>query len=171
MSEQEGFKCQECHRREATIHVTDFVDGQAVQKHLCEECYGEHQEAPALSSSDLFAQLIGALAPELEQAQSERCPECGITYLEFRQNLVFGCPYDYEVFSEPLEELLESIHGAKRHVGRVPRGAAQGSTRGPRLEVLRRELNEAVGRENFEAAARIRDEITELERQGVGNSD
>jgi protein arginine kinase activator len=171
MSEQDGLKCQECGRREATIHVTDFVEGQAVQRHLCEECYSSREEAPVLSSTDLFAQLIGALAPELEEAQSEQCPECGITYLEFRQNLVFGCPQDYEVFSEPLEELLESIHGANRHVGRVPRGSAQGSARGPRLEVLRRELNEAVAEENYEVAARIRDQINELEHERVGNSD
>ena len=171
MSEEKGPKCDECGERVATIHVTEFEGGDPVQKHLCEDCYNSGGEAPALSSSSLFAQLIGALAPELSLAQESNCPECGISYLEFRQSLTFGCPHDYEAFSEPLDELLQSIHGAKRHVGRVPRGRAQRSNRGPRLEVLRRELEEAVRGEEFEAAARIRDEIEELEHQSVGNSD
>ena len=170
MSEDGELRCEQCGEREATIHMTEIVDGEPTQRHLCEDCYNG-EEMPALSSSAIFAQLIGALAPELQQTENERCPECGINYLEFRQNLIFGCPNDYEVFEAPLRQLLESIHGASEHVGRSPRGAAQRSNKGPRLEALRRELEEAVKQEDFEDAARLRDEIAELEQESVANSE
>ncbi|MFP4176712.1 MAG: UvrB/UvrC motif-containing protein [Planctomycetota bacterium] len=171
MSEAHSRKCERCGERDATVHITKIVDGEPVQRHFCENCYEEDYEAPSFSSSDILSQLIGALAPELERVESQRCPDCGINYLEFRQNLTFGCPTDYEVFSEPLDELLEGLHGATKHTGRVPRGTAQRRNRGPRLEMLRRELQAAVEEERFEEAARIRDEIAELENEGVTELD
>ena len=167
----EEHNCEECGQRKATIQLTVFVEGQPVQKHLCDECYGNQDDLPPLSPSKIFAQIIGALAPELAHVGAKQCPECGMTYLEFRQRLSLGCPKDYDVFSEPLDELLERIHGANRHVGKVPSGSAQKAARGPRLEVLRRELEEAVAQERFEQAAGIRDEIKELERDGAGGTE
>jgi protein arginine kinase activator len=94
-----------------------------------------------------------------------------MSYLEFRQELTFGCPRDYEAFSDPLDELLEQIHGANRHVGRTPTGRAQKDSREPRLRVLKRELEEAVEREDFETAAELRDQINQLEHQSAGDAE
>ncbi|MFP4026917.1 MAG: UvrB/UvrC motif-containing protein [Candidatus Brocadiia bacterium] len=162
-------KCDICGRREATIHLTDFVDGQPVERDLCEECYAEQDGVPPVSSSQIFQQLVGALAPELEEATNKKCPECGISYLEFRQTLRFGCPNDYEFFSEQLDDLLKQLHGATRHVGRLPSGAAQRGSSQARIQVLKRELDEAVEREDFEKAARFRDRIQELEQDSDRN--
>ena len=166
--DEQEMKCQECGERRATVHLTDFVDGKAVQKHLCEECYGKKDGMPPLTTTGVFAQILNSLAPELAKVGSRECPDCGINYLEFRQTLMLGCPRDYEVFAEPLDDLLERIQGARSHVGKMPRGAAQSGLRGPRLQVLRRELDEVVKKENFEKAAALRDEIRELEQDGAG---
>ncbi|MFW6457121.1 MAG: UvrB/UvrC motif-containing protein [Planctomycetota bacterium] len=164
MPENDTGLCDECGKNRATVHVTVLTGLTPVQKHLCEECYYDNDSEPTLSASDIFTQLIGALAPELQKTEETQCPECGMNYLEFRQNLIFGCPEDYAVFSAPLEELLESIHGASRHVGRVPLGRAQRRAGGSRVELLKRKMEEAVRQEDFETAVCIRDEITRLER-------
>jgi protein arginine kinase activator len=99
-----------------------------------------------------------ALAPQ------PKCPECGITFEDFRTRGRFGCPKDYEVFRESLGPLLEKIHGSQKHTGRLPRGrAAIDPASGDRLLRLRRELQAAVGNENYEEAARLRDEIRKAE--------
>ncbi len=164
--EQEGMMCQECGERRATVHVTDFVDGKPVQTHLCEVCSSK-KSGPSLLS---FAQLFGVIEPELRKLSAMRCPHCGMSYLEFRQTFRFGCPGDYEAFEAPLDDLLERIHGANRHVGKVPTGAAQKGTRQLRLAVLRRKLKDVVDREDFERAAQVRDQIRSLEREGAGKA-
>jgi len=167
--EEEFITCEDCAERRATIHLTEFGDDGAKQVHLCEECYGKRKDVPALSQNKIVAQLLGALAPELRKVRTAQCRECGITYLEFRQSFRMGCPHDYEVFQEPLDDLLEQLHRGKRHVGKVAVGAAQRRSAEAMLEVLHREMEEAVRQEDFREAARLRDEIRKLEQtDGVG---
>ena len=99
-------------------------------------------------------------------SRTQKCPHCGITFEEFRAKGRFGCPRDYEVFREALVPLLQKMHGgAQRHVGRLPRGQDEVETTvGDRLLQLRRELHEAITEEKYEDAARLRDEIAEIER-------
>ena len=44
MSEDEHV-CDACGRRRATVHLTDLVDGRAVERHLCKQCYEETEGA------------------------------------------------------------------------------------------------------------------------------
>ena len=163
-SENERTPCQQCGQRPATIQFTDLSTGRPVKRHLCEACYDKQEDTPPISATKILSQLIGAVAPELHKLATLQCPQCGINYLEFRQSLQLGCARDYEVFGEALDDLLERVQGAKRHVGRGPAGAAQRNARGPRLAALRREMNEAVSNEDYERAATVRDEIAKLER-------
>jgi len=169
--DDDNIMCERCGKEKATVHLTDFADGNPVQRHLCDECYGKEEELPLLSPGNLLSQLVASIAPELQQLAALKCPECGMTYLQFRQTLSLGCPNDYEAFSEPLDQLLENVHGAKRHTGRVPQGAAQQAGSGPALAVLQRRLDEAVKDEDFERAARLRDEIKTLEQKSAERTD
>ncbi len=75
-----------------------------------------------------------------------------------------GCPHDYEVFRSLLTPLIERTHeGATHHVGKVPTTADATVQKQTGLLKLRRELQEAVEQENYERAARLRDEISILE--------
>ena len=168
MSADDVPMCQECGKQRATVHFTDFVDGSPVKIDLCEQCYGEKAGVPPLPQSKIFAQIISAFAPDLKKMGGKACPECGLTYLEFRRSLRLGCPKDYEVFEEALDELVEHIHGANRHVGKIPAGLAQNKTRQLRLEALRRELEKVVSAEDFERAAQVRDLIRKMEQGNAG---
>jgi protein arginine kinase activator len=99
---------------------------------------------------DLIVANVGELAGELAEMV---CPDCGIKYMEFRAGGRLGCPLDYWVFSKGLTPLLQRFHGATRHVGKVARhrdGAMD------RLR-MRTQLREAIAREEYEEAARLRD--------------
>jgi protein arginine kinase activator len=73
--------------------------------------------------------------------------------MEFRAGGRLGCPQDYSVFSKGLTSLLQRYHGATRHVGKRARRREGASER---LR-LRTRLREAVSREDYEEAARLRD--------------
>jgi len=180
MSDEERRACQECGKEPATVHLTEFIDGKPVKIGLCEECYGKKEGLLPLPQSKIFAQIINAIAPDLQKMGAKACPECGITYLEFRRALRLGCPKDYEAFGEALDDLLERIHGANRHVGKIPVGLAQNKipvglaqkqTRELRLQALRRELEQVVGAEDYERAAQLRDLIRGLEQDNAGSDE
>jgi protein arginine kinase activator len=152
--------CQVCENKPATIHITEIADGKKKVLNLCDDCAGEKDLTHGSGAiPNLLAQLVG----ERKAASDLRCPECGISFEEFRAKGRLGCPKDYEVFEAELAPLLEKIHGAKKHVGRLPGGQPADAGREERLRKLRRELQKAVKAEQFEEAARIRDEIKSAE--------
>jgi len=165
VAEQFEKMCESCGKRKATVHLTEIVDGQPMRRDLCEECYREQEhDLPGLSLSHVFAQLIEAVAPELKELSTRVCPHCGTNYLEFRQSMRLGCPHDYEVFGEALEQLLERIHGGRVHVGKAPAklsllGAQGKEMAANRLRILEEQMQQAVAVEDYERAARLRDQI------------
>jgi protein arginine kinase activator len=54
------------------------------------------------------------------------------------------------------------MHKGTRHVGKAPAGLRQTREVSERLASLQRQLTKAVQEENFEQAARFRDQIKEL---------
>jgi len=99
----------------------------------------------------------GHAAPELS------CPACGMTLAEFRAKGRLGCPNDYEVFRAHLNPLLKRMHNASEHVGRVPGVEPEDLERQKRIHALRAQLDAAVRDEAYEHAARLRDELQQLE--------
>ncbi len=164
-------KCQKC-AKPATFHITDIIEkGRHREYHFCDEHARQHlappeesQEAPAISE---FAKKLAVSSPGVlreSAADKQVCPVCQITFLEFRNSGRLGCPYDYEVFRDEIMPLLESIHGETRHSGKVPRRAPRNTQQQTTLIQLRNELKRAVAAEDYEAAARLRDQIKSIEQ-------
>jgi len=152
--------CQRCHD-EASVHLTETVDGRRRELHLCKPCAREAgmtlpDSPPALALDavvqDLIVTHVGELVGELADLA---CPECGTRFMEFRSRGRLGCPRDYEVFARGLLPLLHRAHGATRHVGKSARRRPSASRR----LLLRAQLRRAIAREDFELAARLRDQL------------
>jgi len=92
------------------------------------------------------------------------CPDCGLSYGAFVDTNRFGCASCYTAFEENLDAALQELHGARTHVGRMPSGAKpdEEARRQHRL-VIQHQLDEAVADERYEDAARLRDELRQLE--------
>ena len=84
-------------------------------------------------------------------------------FVEFRNTGRLGCPHDYARFREDLLPLLENIHGETRHVGKTPRNLPLNRQKEAELVQLRKQLAQAVTKEDYEAAARLRDKIRQVE--------
>lgn len=158
-------KCQNC-SNPATVHLTDIVNKQKKELHLCQECAEKQQlinqkelNLPAILQT-LIGQHVGQLSDELARLT---CPACGIKYMEFRADGRLGCPHDYEAFRLGLEPLLLRIHRSKKHVGKAPRQRERAATWQAELVNLRQQLRTAVDAEAYEEAARLRDLIRQKE--------
>lgn len=161
-------KCQSC-GQPATVHVTNIVNGQKREMHLCHDCSEKQQIVKnqeinlSMILQTMIGQHVGAPADELARLT---CPSCGIKYMEFKAEGRLGCPQDYKVFQKALEPLLKRIHRACRHVGKIPPHASRNAAAQAALMALRQQLREAVETEAYEEAARLRDLIREKEGHG-----
>jgi protein arginine kinase activator len=163
-------RCEKC-PKPATFHITDIVEkGKHREFHFCDEHARQHLAPTDESSEQPISELakkliVSGQAPLREPSPADKqvCPICQITFLEFRNSGRLGCPYDYEVFRDELMPLLENIHGETRHSGKVPRRAPRNTQQQTTLIQLRNELKRAVAAEDYESAARLRDQIKSIE--------
>lgn len=161
--------CEKCKKSPATFHLTAIEGGQKREAHLCEDCA---RKSGVMNVKFNFSinELLETLEPPPTKAQAAktpqvRCPECGITYSEFKAKARLGCANDYQVFKGELLRLLEKVHGATTHVGKTPSTADVQVQKEHELMRLKRELEGVVKTEDFEKAAQIRDRIRTLETE------
>ena len=166
--------CDICGKNSATVHLTEIVNDQMDELHLCEECARQKsmQMEQQFGLSDLLAGLAEFEKPSQEkEAASVKCANCGLGYADFKKIGRLGCGDCYNAFKKYLGPLLKRIHGSCQHVGKNP---LKITTKAPKKKLdfaaLRFSLQKAIETENFEEAARIRDEIRELEKKQAQES-
>ena len=159
-------KCERCDEK-AFFRITDIADdGTVGESHLCLKHLNKHlaAEPATLAGGGEDGDVDGG---ELVSASaSVPCPQCGASFADFRESGRLGCPHDYRAFDAELRPLVESVHGAQSHQGKSPRRAPAVANRATESGKLRRELREAIAREDYEAAAACRDRLDQLERAG-----
>jgi protein arginine kinase activator len=159
-------KCRRC-SKPATLHITEIHDGHAVAVHLCETCAHEYlenegEEEVSNPAAELAAKLEALVSDDDEESQA-CCSNCGISFAEFRAQGRLGCPNCYVDFRQDLLPLLENIHEEAVHQGKRPLRSPGQTEDQARLIHLRTEQRDAIGREDYEAAAELRDAIANIE--------
>ena len=164
--------CGECGEVPAAVHLTQIVDDVASVLHLCEKCAASHGVGqPSFPADgplgDLLSKVTGVDEDAATGVEGRICSFCGLAFTGFRQIGRLGCPHCYTTFDAYLKRLLRRIHGGVEHVGKVylPPDPTV-SERRRRLEGLRRKLRYAINTEDFERAAKLRDQIRSLEPAG-----
>lgn len=170
--------CEQCKQRPATVHVTKVINNQKTEKHLCEVCAQAGSSdlgflfEPNFSFHNLLAGLLegeigkeGPFKSSTVEGKKRACPDCGLTFTDFRRIGQLGCGKCYTGFGSSLDPLLRRIHGSTAHTGKAPKRTG-GQIRAKReIEQLRKKLEEAIKREAYEEAAKLRDEIRAKERK------
>jgi protein arginine kinase activator len=163
--------CDDCKERQASVHITKINNGQKTEKHLCEVCAEKAGELSFAADSQFAIQdflkgmMGGGLAGLPQQRAETACPGCGMTFGDFSRSGKIGCGECYAAFGDRLEPLLRRIHGSGSHTGKVPRRGGGKLAVRQRLRQLKGDLARHVSREEYEQAARVRDEIKALEGQ------
>lgn len=166
--------CDACGEREAVIHIQQIVGDDTVDLHLCEICANEkgissRDDKIELSLSQLLTGLIGDQDTD-KNGNEKTCHSCGMEFRSFRKEGKLGCPECYNAFRTEIVSLLRKVAGSARHAGKIPKRLSQFKTYLIDREVLKKELADAVGQEDYEAAAVLRDRIRELD-EDTGETD
>ncbi|MCE2454809.1 MAG: UvrB/UvrC motif-containing protein [Gemmatimonadetes bacterium] len=145
--------------------MTQIVNDESSKHLLCEECAAMR----VLSAPDHKTTLQGMLDqllsvdPAGQAGVSPVCRFCGLSFGGFRSSGQLGCPECYRTFDDRIRSIVDRVHGATRHVGKIhlPPDPSR-----PDLVMLvdglKRKLESAVRAEDFERAAEIRDRLHEI---------
>ena len=152
-------KCDMCDN-EAVVHLTQVINGEMKEIHLCEHHAKEQGidiHSP-ISITDILMGL-GEAKQGVPGGLSQSCPRCGIAREEFRKIGRLGCPDCYKTFMAELMAAIKAMHHSSQHLGKIPAREGTRTRMKSQIARLQKELDAAVAREEFETAARIRDEI------------
>ena len=170
--------CEKCKKNQATVFYEENINSNKRSYSLCSECAAELEKDGELSfgydlsknffslpsfgsfHDGLFGGLFGQPADHTPQ---KTCRVCGASFDDFRKNGKTGCPECYATFGEELNDTIRSIHGNVKNVGRAPSRFRKNREKEDKLAKLKAQLKDAVSGENFELAAKLRDEIHTLE--------
>ncbi len=160
--------CQMCKEAQATIHLTEIVENKKTEIHLCESCAEKQGLVKTqMSISEFLSGLASGGKQEIteENLPDVTCKSCGMLISDFRKNGRFGCADCYSSFRDQIMPLIEKIHDASQHVGKMPSRANTDVAREKSMRQLQSELKQAIDREKYEEAALIRDKLRELDSQ------
>ena len=166
--------CQKCKKNPANVYYKKNINGHVTETALCSECAAKSGLNTEFSIADPFEDGLNLLGsffgmPTRRTASLSRgktCPLCGSTLADISESGMVGCAECYKTFGEELAPSIASIHGRARHAGRGPKEFRAKHEKENKLASLKQKLDEAIGKQEFEEAAKLRDEIKRISAEG-----
>lgn len=144
--------CDRCGKNAAVCVVKRNRPGAGAEQALCFRCLLEDEYGSE------FVEMLRSLGAF--DGIPKRCSKCGTSYAEFSATGRLGCASCYDEFKAELEPLIERLHGASRHKGKVPfRARVRIREEAERLESA---LKVSLSESDFDEACRILERMEEL---------
>lgn len=174
--------CQACKKKNATIHYKTNVNGKVNEFYLCPECAEQKGIAKkkafepidvmdgffGKSTNDIFGGFFAGMmndTGEKNMGEPKVCPVCGMRFSEFLHGGKIGCSECYNTFSASLASTVKRIHTNVEHCGKIPEGKKSNISTKKKIDDLKAKLHKAIEEQEYEMAAKYRDEIKELEKE------
>lgn len=166
--------CEICKKNEANVYITKVINGMKQELRICDKCAREKEgfgieENISFSTPFSFQNILSGLMDyvnkpsEVTRVSELVCKNCGTTYNDFKKTGLLGCSECYQNFSNTLNPVIKRVQGNVEHVGKIPKKLGKDIMERKRLTKLKEELQKAIASEEYEKAARIRDEIREIQ--------
>lgn len=158
--------CEKCKENIANTHVKRLNNDEYIEYHLCEDCARELGYTSILSNvNEEFENFLGSFFSNAlpERSGATRCPKCGLSYNDILARREIGCSQCYDTFKKELSQSISRLHHGATHKGKIPDGFKAKLDKEEKVKALNEQLNIAVEKQDFENAAKIRDEIKEVE--------
>lgn len=159
-------QCNVCGKSEASIHLTEIVNNNMVELHLCERCAQEKggELNPQFSFGDLLSGLADISPMIFRESNLEgRCTTCGLSIGDLGKTGRLGCPDCYQSLGKALLPLIQRVQRSTRHIGKKPSRIGVKQKHQVEVRELEEKLRKYVQEENYEGAAQVRDQIRKLQ--------
>jgi len=170
--------CEKCNKNIANVYLKNNINGNVTESHLCSSCAGEvygqnYKPLMNLFNSDFESDILNMFnfnkfSPSLPlTAGRNLCPMCGSTFGDITKSGKVGCGECYSAFKNMLEPNILRIHGTAKHTGKIPKNRSLQISAKRKIEELNMKLRKVVEEQNFEEAAKIRDEINKINSESL----
>lgn len=158
-------KCDICRDKTAVIFVQQVSKDGSIELHLCETCAKERGFSTSENKIDIT--LGGLFSGLLEKDASaggkdHACPGCGTVFQDIKKTGKAGCAGCYQHYRSEIITLLRSEGIEFSYTGPLPEKLEAFSTPKTDPENLKKELRDAIEREDYELAAYYRDRLKML---------
>lgn len=171
--------CDVCKKNNATIHLTQIINGVKKEYNLCENCAKETNTMNFMPDINLgkdfsFQNVLGGLIDYINgnSYQIEKkdiiCKNCGMSYKDFKESGLLGCSQCYTEFKDYLNPVVKRLQGSSEHIGKIPQRTSSNIMQKKKIIKLKEDLNKAIAMEEYEKAAELRDKIKELKKLDDG---
>lgn len=157
--------CQNCQKRVANVKFTQIKNNTKIDMYLCEQCASELGQTEFVAPFGFNDLLYGLFGTQIMQdpPSTLKCKNCGMEYSEFLKSSRVGCSQCYKAFETKLDPIIRRLHGNVEHHGKIPNRVSSNVSVPNEIEKLKQLLNEAIQKEEYEEAAKLRDRIRSLE--------
>ena len=168
--------CEKCKKNEAKVNLITVVNGQKHEIWLCENCVKDISNIPFFSSispdgavpfqgmlTEILSNVGNKANIDNSQVNEIVCPNCGLTYDDFKKSGKLGCADCYVAFKIVLQPRIKSLQAGVKHIGKIPSMKGEELVRRRRLKDLKAEMQRLIVTEEYEKAAFVRDEIKKIE--------
>ncbi|OQY30081.1 MAG: hypothetical protein B6244_02130 [Candidatus Cloacimonetes bacterium 4572_55] len=181
--------CEICKKNKAIRRYTEIVNDKKTVIHICEECATKNGVIDSITlkktkdekearSGEQEEKVKGKLEKQLIVAVSDlfkrnrekiKCGTCDMTLQDFQKEGRLGCPDCYQTFGGFLKKIFQEFHDSTHHEGKQPitfnSSQAEKLLRRQReIDILKKQMDQAVSTESFEKAAELRDMIKKLDQ-------
>lgn len=160
--------CQSCGKNPANTHIKKVINGELTEYMLCEKCVAKMGYSNIFEGFD-FDNLLGSFfantEPKLMLQNNKRCDFCGASFEDISSAGKVGCAKCYDVFFEQLMPSIKRIHGNTKHSGKYASAAGTENLLKNQIQTLNERMKIAISEQNFEEAAKIRDELKSLQEK------
>ena len=146
------------------VRIVQYFGGKKREHYLSEERARRLGIDIHRSSSTTVPYLLGDIFVRTLAGRESQlvCPRCGTTHQQVVMERTVGCEECYSVFGETIETLLEIRSSNYTHTGKVPPRLRRYRALFIERERLLSDLAVAVEEEDYEAAADLRDQLSNL---------
>lgn len=161
--DEELYVCRKCHAAANGSSRSDGPDDGKGQPCAAKPTFvtvdGEPPPEFIQNFLDAAVGLIEGVANADSRPKEAKCRVCGSTWNRIKESREIGCPDCWSLFGKEIrKEFLQGSYGPK-HTGKIPERSLDGR---PSRAFLEKELKDAVAKQNYRKAARIRKQLDEL---------
>ncbi len=155
--------CTNCGKNPASVYHRKS-EGKEITLSLCSDCYKKLY--PEEDDGDFFTRFLG----NANGRKSKTCPNCGLSFGEFRKTGLLGCAKCYETFRDELIPTIRYIQWEVRHEGKTPSADAEEKYDLVRelvreQDALRGELEKAVLAGDYGQVKKLKERLTLIKKQ------
>lgn len=162
--------CQSCFEKTATTHIKTMLNGVFKEYMLCPECakklgYMNFFEDFGTNFGNFLGNFLDNSTEKNAISQDKKCKLCGSSFRDIVNTGKVGCAHCYEVFYDEIIPSIHKIHGNTKHIGRMSASENSKSKFVNEVDELKLKLAQAIEKQEFEEAAKLRDKIKGIEKE------